>query len=184
MIDPARIIADYRSGALSADAAALELLPLLKQAGKLELPLTEHDLPLLQALQRLTQPPLPPAQELVWESKVWLGLPRMPELLWPQVTRNGLDRSPQCLNYVFLVSSEAAAEALVAQIDGRTDHRVTVQLPADYATHAGRVFGQLPPRLVTEAELVAWGAWLQSLAPVTGATLEKLHLSPPPADGS
>lgn len=184
MIDPDRIVADYRAGTLSAGAAAEALLPLLKQAGKLELPLSEDDLPLLQALQRLTQPPLPPAQELVWESRVWLGLPRMPELLWPQVTRNGLDRVPQCLDYVFLVSSAAAAEALVAQIDGPTDHRVSAQLPDDFTTHAGRVFGQLPPRLVTQAELVAWGAWLQSLTPVPGATLEKLHLSPPRADAS
>lgn len=180
MIDTDAIIAQYRAGTLSPADAAAALLPLLKAAGKLELPLSENDLSLLQALQRLTQPPLPAAQPLEWDSRVWQGLERMPAILWPQITRSRLDQIPQCFNYVFLVGSEVAAEALAAQIQAGSDHSVTAQLPESYETHCGRLFGQTPPRLITEADLVAWGKWLQSLTPVAQATLEKIHLSPPP----
>lgn len=180
MSDPDEIIRQYRDGALSADAAAQRLLPLLKKAGRLELPLTEQDMPLLTALQRLSRPPLPAAGPLEWESKVWRGLGRMPDLLWPQITEHRLDQVPQCFNYVFLVGSEAAAEALRLQIESTTDHGVTAQLPDSFEQSNGRLFGQAPARLVTRDDLTRWAEWLQGLTPVPDATLEKLHLSHPP----
>lgn len=180
MIDPEAVIRQYRDGTLPVEAAAEQLLPLLKAAGKLELPLTEGDMPLLTALQRLSRPPLPPAAPLTWESKVWLGLGRMPELLWPQMVQHGLDRTPQCFNYVFLVASEAAAELLRRQIDQTTGHAVSAQLPDHFTDCNGRLFGQAPARLITKDDLAVWAAWLQSLTPVPDATLEKIHLSAPP----
>lgn len=180
MIDPEAVVQQYRDGTLSAERAAEALLPLLKAAGKLELPLTETDMPLLTAIQRLSRPPLPPAQPLTWDSKVWRGLSRMPDLLWPQIVQHRLDQIPQCFNYVFLVGSEAAAESLQVQIESSTDHAVTAHLPDSFEQMNGRVFGQVPARLVTQDDLTRWAAWLQSLTPIPDATLEKLHLSNPP----
>lgn len=179
MTEPGRIIADYRSGTLTAETAALALLPLLQAAGSLELPLTEQDLPLLDALQRLSQPPLPPARPLAWDTPMWQTLDRMPDFLWPRIVENGEDQFPHHLSYVFLVGSESAARSLIAQVEGHTDHRVAAQLPDNFTRHAGRVFGRLPARMVTHADLVALAGWLRSLTPVEEATLEELHLSAP-----
>lgn len=181
MSELARIIADYRSGALSAAAAARELLPLLQAAGTLDLALTEKDMPLLHALERISAPPLPEAQALTWDTALWRGLDGMPAMLWPRIVENEEHTTPQCLACTFLVSSDAAARALIDQFE-RAGCQVYPELPDDYTAHCGRVHGKLPARLLTEPDLVAWGAWLQSLTPVPGATLELLQLSPPRAD--
>ncbi|HSB55048.1 MAG TPA: hypothetical protein VLD58_11860 [Gemmatimonadales bacterium] len=179
MTTPEEVIRRYREGTLSTEEAAAALLPLLMEAGSLDLPLTEEDMPLLDALQRLSAPPLPPAQPLSWESQLWRALPKMADHFWPQIVEQQLDRSPQCFTYVFLVGSEAAAEALRLQIGSSSDHAVTVQLPDDYARASGRLFGQAPPRMVVQDDLSHWSAWLLSLTPVRDAALEKLYLSDP-----
>ncbi len=181
MAAPEEIIRQYRSGDLTAEAAAELLLPTLQKLGKLELELSEADLPVLAALQQLTKPKLPPAQPLVWESKSWQALAGLPDSFWPQIQQHGLDRTPQCLNYVFMVGSNEAADTLTQRIESSTDHAVMVDLPASYETLSGRLFGRTQPKLLTHADLVAWAGWLRGFTPIPDAMLEKLHVSGPPA---
>jgi hypothetical protein len=179
MSTPEEILRQYRSGDLSIEDAARALLPLLMEAGTLDLALSESDMPLLSALQRLSQPPLPPPGPLNWDSQARRALPRMAELFWPQIVAQQLDRVPQCFCYAFLVGSNAAAEALRAQITATSDHVVTTQLPEDYSQANGWLFGQAPARLVVQDDFGRWSAWLASLPAVPDAALERLYLSDP-----
>jgi hypothetical protein len=181
MTDPEEVVRQFRSGELTAEAAAELLLPSLQSAGKLELELSEADMPVLAALQQLTRPKLPPAQPLSWESKSWLALEGLPGSFWPQLQQHGLDKVPQCLNYIFMVSSEAAADILTRRIESTSDHVVMTDLPESFEKHNGRVFGRTPPRLLTHRDLVEWAAWLQAIPPIPDASLERLHVSGPPA---
>ena len=181
MAEPEEVIRQFRAGELTAEAAAEQLLPSLKAAGKLELELSETDMPVLAALQLLTRPKLPAAQPLTWESKSWLALEGLPDSFWRQIREHGLDQVPQCLNYVFTVSSAVAAEVLTQRIESTSDHVVMTDLPPSFEEFNGRLFGRTAPRLLTRADLVEWAAWLRAIPPIADASLERLHLSGPPA---
>lgn len=184
MPEPEEIIRQFRSGDLTAEAAAELLLPTLQKQGKLELELSEAELPVLAALQLLTKPKLPPVQPLTWESKSWQALAGLPDSFWPQIRQHGLDRIPQCLNYVFMVGSAEAAETLTQRIESSSDHTVMTDLPPSYEKFCGRVFGRTQPTLLTHADLVEWSGWLSRFSPIPDAMLEKLHVSGPPAPPS
>lgn len=181
MAEPEEVIRQFRSGELTAEAAAERLLPSLQKAGKLELELSEADLPVLAALQQLTKPKLPAAQPLVWESKSWLALETLPDSFWPQIQLHGLDRIPQCLNYVFMVGSDMAADVLTQRIEASSDHTVMTDLPQDYLRFNGRVFGRTQAKLLNYSDLVTWADWLRGFSPIPDAMLERLHVSGPPA---
>lgn len=181
MAEPEEVIRQYRNGELTAEAAAELLLPSLQKAGKLELELSETDMPVLDALHQLTRPKLPPVQPLVWESKSWQALEGLPDSFWPQIQLHGLDQIPQCLNYVFMVGSSDAADILAERIASSSDHVVMADLPPTYETFFGRLFGRTQPKLLTYADLVEWAGWLRGFSPLPDAMLEKLHVSGPPA---
>jgi hypothetical protein len=181
MAEPEEVIRQFRSGELTAEAAAELLLPSLQKAGKLELELGETDMPVLAALQQLTKPRLPPAQPLVWESKSWLALEGLPDSFWPQIQLHRLDQIPQCLNYVFMIGSDLAADLLTQRIESSSDHSVMTDLPSDYQKFNGRLFGRTQPRMLTHSDLVEWSGWLRGFSPIPDAMLEKLHVSGPPA---
>ncbi len=181
MPEPEEIIAQYKAGALTAEAAAELILPSLQAAGELTLNIGPEEGALLAALQRLAAPPPPPLSCLTWESQPWLGLGRVADDFWRQVQARGLDRIPQCLNYVFLVGSPAAAAALENWISARSDHVVTVSLPDSFEESHGRVFGRTAPRLLSHSDLAEWAAWLATIPPVPDASLDGLGVSGPPA---
>lgn len=181
MAEPEEVIRQYRNGELTAEAAAELLLPSLQKSGKLELELSESDMPVLAALQQLTKPQLPAARPLVWESKSWLALEGLPDSFWPQIQEHGLDQIPQCLNYVFMVGSDLAADLLTQRIESTSNHSVMADLPSDYQKFNGRLFGRTQPAMLTHADLVEWSGWLRSFSPIPDAMLEKLHVSGPPA---
>jgi len=183
MADPEEAIRQFRSGEITAETAAELLLPSLQATGKLELELSETDMPVLAALQQLTRPKLPPAQPLTWESKSWQALAGLPDSFWPQLQQHGLDKVPQCLNYVFMVRSEMAADVLTQRIESASDQVVMTDLPPSFEKYNGRVFGRTPPRLLTHADLVEWAAWLRAIPPIPDASLERLYVSGPPAAG-
>jgi hypothetical protein len=183
MPEPEEVISQYRAGELTAEAAAELLLPALKAAGKLTLDITEEEMPVLEALQRLAAPQPEPLKLLTWESRAWLALGGLADDFWQKLCDRGLDRVPQCLNYVFLVGSHAAATALRQWIETRSDHVVTATLPEAFEESHGRVFGRTPPRVLTHAHLVEWAGWLQSIPPVPDASLDGLGVSGPPAAG-
>lgn len=182
MPEPEEVIAQYRAGELTAEAAAELLLPSLKAAGELTLEIGPDEMPLLEALQRLANPPPLPPRALTWESQPWLGLDRLADDFWHQLQTRGLDRVPQCLNYVFLVGSPAAAAALESWIGTQSDHIVTVSLPESFEVSHGRVFGRTAPRLLSYNDLAEWAAWLASIPPVAEASLDGLGVSHPPAE--
>lgn len=184
MPDPEEVIRQYRAGELTAEAAAELLLPTLKAAGKLTLDITEEEMPVLEALQRLAAPQPEPLRVLAWESQSWMALPGLADDFWQKLCDRGLDRVPQCLNYVFLVGSDAAATTLRQWIETRSDHVVTAALPDSFDQGHGKVFGRTPPRILTHADLVEWAGWLQSLPPVSDASLDGLGVSGPPAAGA
>jgi hypothetical protein len=181
MTEPEEVIRQYRDGDLTAEAAAELLLPSLQKTGKLELELSEADMPVLAALQQLAKPRLPAAQPLVWESRSWQALEGLADSFWPQIQQHGLDQIPQCLNYVFMVGSNIAAEQLTQRIESSSDHSVMTDLPSDYEKFVGRVFGQTQPAMLTHPGLVQWSGWLRGFSPVPDAMLEKIHVSGPPA---
>lgn len=181
MTEPEEVIRRFRSGDLTAEAAAELLLPSLQQAGKLELELSQADMPVLAALKELTRPRLPETQPLAWESQSWRALATLPDSFWPQMQAHGLDQTPQCLNFVFMVGSNLAADLLTERIESESDHAVMSDLPSSYEKFNGRVFGRTEPKLITHADLVKWSSWLNRFTPVADAMLEKLFISGPPA---
>ena len=183
-MDPEEVIAQYQAGELTAEAAAELLLPSLKAAGKLTLNISEKEMPVLEALQKLTAPEWIPPQQLVWESRPWLALEGLADTFWAQIAARGLDQVPQCLEYVFLVSSADAATTLRGRIESHTNHAVSTDLPESFEQAHGRVFGRTPPKTLTHADLVAWSAFLRGLPPMTDASLDGLRVSAPPTGGA
>jgi hypothetical protein len=180
MPEPEEILAQFRAGSLSAEAAAALLLPTLKATGELTLDIGEHEMVLLEALQRLASPPPERPPPLFWESSHWRALGQVADDLWHKLTERGLDRVPQCLNYVFLVGTQEAAVALEECIRARSDHVVTRVLPESFAESYGRIFGRTAPQLLTHGDLAAWVAWLSAIPPVPDASLDGLGVTAPP----
>jgi hypothetical protein len=179
---PAEILAAFRSGALSAEAAAQQLLPLLQTSGKPTLDTGPDVRPVLEALQRLANPAGPArrglAEPLGWETPQWLSLPRVADGLW-RIIRRHLERAPQCLRYLFAVRSAGAATALQEWITAHSDHQLTVDLPPSFQYSGGQIVGHTRTALLTQPDLVAWAAWLQSIPRVADAALTDLGLVSP-----
>lgn len=183
MPEPHEVLAQFRAGSLTAEAAAELLLPTLKAAGELTLDIGENEMPLLEALRRLASPPPEAPRPLVWQSRQWQVLDRVADDLWGKLAARGLDRVPQCLNYVFLIGSREAATRLQDWIHAHSDHTVTLVLPESFEESHGKVFGRTPPRLLTQGDLAAWTAWLAAIPPLPDTSLDGLGVSaPPPPD--
>jgi hypothetical protein len=180
------ILAAYRSGTLTVEEAARQLLPLLQTSGRLNLELGPDVRPVLEALRRLASPGTPrkpeSRQPLTWDSPHWQRLSRVPDDFWTILRDRRLDQSLQCLRYAFTVRSAAAAAALEDWIMDHSDHHVTVDLPASFQEASGQVMGQTPARRLTKADLSTWVTWLQSIPPVPDASLTDLGIAPPPQD--
>lgn len=180
------ILAAFRSGALTAEEAARQLLPLLQTSGRLDIELGFDVQPLLAALRQLTSPGMPArppsAQPLTWESPHWLRLNRVPDDFWSILRDRRLEQSPQCLRYGFTVGSRAAATALEDWIMDHSDHHVAVNLPDSFERSTGHVVGHTPAKRLTKAHLLAWVAWLQSIPPVPDAALTDLGIASPHED--
>jgi hypothetical protein len=180
------ILAAFRSGALTAEEAARRLLPLLQTSGPLDLDLGLDVQPLVEALRHLASPGRPSTpqsiQPLVWQSRHWQRLDRVPEDFWHILRGRHLDQSPQCLRYVFTVRSAAAATALEDWILDHSDHRVSVQLPESFHNASGEVVGHTPAKRWTKPDLVTWVGWLRSIPPVAEAALTDLGIASPPPD--
>ena len=90
------ILAAFRSGALTAEEAAQQLLPLLQTSGRLNLDLGFDVQPLLAALRQLSSPGTPPKprslQPLTWESPHWQRLKQVPDDFWTILHERGLDQ--------------------------------------------------------------------------------------------
>jgi hypothetical protein len=181
------ILAAFREGAMSAEEAARQLLPLLQTSGKLNLELGPEVRPVLEALRRLAssgQPtdaePLPP---LAWESPLWRRLARVPDDLWTILRDRRLDQAPQCLRYVFTVRSIDAARTLEQWIADHSDHDVNVDLPASFQRSSGQLACKTRPKLLTKADLLAWVTWLQAIPAVPDAALTDLGIQTPATPG-
>ena len=177
------ILAAFRSGALTADEAARQLLPLLQTSGRLNLDLGFDVRPLVEALRQLASPGTPTKPQspepLTWESRHWQRLNRVPEDFWTILHERRLDQSPQCLRYAFTVRSTVAAAALEDWIMDHSDHHVTVDLPDSFEEASGQVVGHTPARRLTKADLLTWVTWLQSIPPVPEAALTDLGIASP-----
>lgn len=179
----ADVLTAYRSGTLTAEDAAQQLMPLLQTSGRLNMELSADIKPLLEALRRLAGPDVAqPTQPLVWESKHWQRLDRVADDFYTILRERKLDQSPQCLRYAFTVGSQTAATALEDWIMDHSDHRVTVGLPASFQGSSGQVTGLTPARILTRADLVSWVAWLRDIPLVPDAALSDLGIAPPPID--
>ena len=177
------ILTAFRSGTLSAEDAAQQLLPLLQTSGRLNLELGPEIRPILEALRRLAGPGASdPRQPLTWDSPHWQRLGRVPDDFWTIVRERRLDQSPQRLRYAFTVRSAAAATALEDWIMDHSDHQVTVDLPASFEEASGQLVGLTPARRLTKADLLSWANWLQSIPPVPEAGLTDLGIAPAPPD--
>jgi hypothetical protein len=180
------ILAAFRRGALTAEEAARQLLPLLQTSGRLNLDLGFDVQPLLDALRQLASPGAPPKPQspelLTWESRHWQRLKRVPDDFWAILHERRLAQSPQCLRYAFTVRSTAAATALEDWIMDHSDHQVTLELPDSFEAASGQVVGQTPARRLTKADLVTWVSWLQSIPPVPEAALTYLGIASPAKD--
>jgi hypothetical protein len=177
------ILTAFRSGTLSAEDAAQQLLPLLQTSGRLNIDLSPDIRPVLEALGRLAGSGVAdPSKPLTWESPHWRRLGRVPDDFWTILRERRLDRSPYCLRYAFTVRSAVAAAALEDWIMDHSDHHVTVTLPASFQDASGQVAGLTPPKLLTKAHLLRWADWLQSVPPVPDAALTDLGISPPPLE--
>lgn len=179
------ILTAFRTGALPAEEAARQLLPLLQTSGRLGLELTPDLRPLLEALRRLAgHGDAAPKEPLTWDSPHWRRLDRVAKDFWLILRDRRLESSPQCLRYGFTVRTPQAAAALEDWILDHSDHTVRVELPADFADGSGQVVGQTPARILTEADLTRWASWLQDIPPVPDAALSELGIAPPPLAGS
>lgn len=177
------ILTAFRSGTLSAEDAATQLIPLLRTSGQLNFELSPDIKPLLEALRRMAGTGTTnPLQPLTWESRHWQRLNKVADDFWTILKERRLDQTPQCLRYAFTVRSTAAATALEDWIMDHSDHRVTVALPASFEEAAGQVAGLLPARVLTKADLANWVSWLQAVPPVPDAALTDLGIAPPPHD--
>jgi hypothetical protein len=179
------ILTAFRSGTLSAEDAAQQLLPLLQTSGRLNIELGPEIRPILEALRRLAGPVAPsPHEPLAWDSPHWQRLSRVPDDFWTILRERRLDQSPQCLRYAFTVRSGAAATALEDWIMDHSDHQVTVDLPASFEEAAGQVVGLTPARRLSKADLQNWAGWLQAVPPVPDAALTELGIAPAPPDAA
>jgi hypothetical protein len=177
------ILTAFRSGTLSAQDAAEQLLPLLRTSGGLGFELTPEIRPVLEALNRLAGPSsAAPQTPLVWESPHWQRLGRVPEDFWNILRERRLTQAPHCLRYAFTVRSAAAASALEDWILDNSDHEVTRELPPSFEHASGQVVGLTPPRLLTREDLQKWAAWLQAISPIPDAALTDLGIVAPPED--
>lgn len=179
----ADILTAFRSGTLSAEDAARELIPLLQTSGRLNIELSPDVQPLLEALSRLAGAGVArSAQPLHWESKHWQRLNHVADDFWSILRERRLDRDPHCLRYTFTVQSAAAASALENWIMDQSDHQVSLALPTSYEEAAGQVTGVTPARVLTKADLANWVSWLQAIPPVPDAALTDLGIAPPPPE--
>jgi hypothetical protein len=177
------ILTAFRSGTLTAEDAAKQLVPLLQTRGRLNLQLSDDIRPVLEALRRLAGSGTSvPRQPLTWDSPHWHRLSQVPDDFWTILRERRLDQSPQCLRYAFTVRSAAAATVLEDWILDHSDHEVTLNLPASFQDAAGQVVGLTPPRLLTKPDLRNWANWLQSVPPVSDAALTDLGITPPVLD--
>jgi hypothetical protein len=177
------VLTAFRSGTLTAEDAARQLLPLLQTSGRLNLELGPDIRPILEALRRLAGPGASdPRQPLTWESPHWQRLTRVPDDFWTILRERRLDQSPQCLRYAFTVRSPVAAATLEDWIMDHSDHRVIVDLPASFQEASGQLVGLTTARRLTKVDLVNWASWLQSIPPVPQAALTDLGIAPPPPD--
>ena len=178
------ILTAFRSGTLTAEDAAHQLLPLLQTSGRLNIDLSSDIRPVLEALRRLAgSGTSDPRKPLTWDSPHWQRLSRVPDDFWTILRERRLDERPQCLRYTFTVRSAAAATALEDWIMDHSDHDVTVALPASFQEASGQLTGLTPSRLLTKAHLLSWANWLRSIPPVPDAALTDLGIAPPPLDG-
>lgn len=177
------ILTAFRSGTVTAEDAAQQLLPLLQTSGRLNILLTADIRPVLEALSRLAgSTPTGPRPPLTWESPHWQRLSRVPDDFWTILRDRHLDQTPQCLRYVFTVRSAVAATGLEDWIMDHSDHQITLDLPASFDVTSGHVVGLTPPKLLTKLDLTKWAQWLQSVPTVPDAALTELGISPPPLD--
>lgn len=175
------ILTSFRSGTISAEDAARQLIPLLQTSGRLSFPITQDLRPLLEAFRRLAGPAIHrPKQPLTWESPHWKRLDRVAEDFWTILRDRHMEQDPQCLRYAFSVGTPAAATALENWLLDNSDHTITVDLPASFDFGLGQVVGVLPPKRLQKADLESWVRWLRGIPPVPDAGLSDLGVVPPP----
>ncbi len=176
------ILTAFRTGTISAEDAASQLLPLLQTSGRLSLPIAPDLRPLLEALGRLAGPATPrPMPALTWESPHWKRLGRVPDDFWTILRDRRMEQDPQCLRYAFTVGSAEAARALEDWIMDHADHAVSVELPPSFEMGPGQVVGVVPAKRLQKGDLEAWARWLSEIPPVADAALTDLGIVPPPA---
>jgi hypothetical protein len=181
---PVDIVEAFLSGALTAEAAATRLVPLLAAGAKLNLELGPDVVPLFQALDRLHggtgDLPLPSAEPVDWSLDGWGGLEETVALFWETIQDQDLEHRPLCLTYGFTVGSATAAHALRDWITSHSDHSVTLKLPASFRHFHGWVAVHTQPRRLSPELLRDWVAWLASIPPIPDACPNGTGISDPP----